>query len=507
MPQLTSAEQNLVDSITRAQRKSGADAWRAVNKLRENKGIGSVSVTAVHNYVNGITHTRGRPERRGKGQSKLAPSHVKKLMAVRRRMIKKANNEKRVTYADVIAEAGLDVDCAQRTMEDALRREGLSYHPARAKVQVSEDDAKARLAFAEEWSKKPPSFWTNSIHGFLDCKAWPVPLTPSQRTRYAQTRVTGHLRFPHEGTDRGFTKPRQKHDWIGTPSVNVAAVVSDDRLIVFEHVKGRWNGEAARAMYTNLVGPALKKRFPNARTSARAWAFACLCVCGCVCVCARACSSTEWHRFIRRRGLPGSYRSLDRRAPRRGLPSRSIDESTIVPCVRRCHCVDCARACALSLPEEVQDCRRRRPQGVQVGQGQCREGGNEDRCVDLAPSQPIAHATRLLVVDANRREDGRVRTHGERDQASVPRATEAMRAVAPEGHRAEDSEAHEGKPERADRCAWLHAQERLTGERALPRACSATHEARRASLTAKTCSVHENELVTARCRVSCRLAV
>ncbi len=74
MPQLTSAEQNLVDSITRAQRKSGADAWRAVNKLRENKGIGSVSVTAVHNYVNGNTHKRGRPERRGKGQSKLAPS-------------------------------------------------------------------------------------------------------------------------------------------------------------------------------------------------------------------------------------------------------------------------------------------------------------------------------------------------------------------------------------------------------------------------------------------------
>ncbi len=285
MPQLTSADQNRVDSITRAPKKSGADSWRAVNKLRENEGIGSVSVTAVHNYVNGITHTRDRPERRGKGQSKLAPSHVKKLMAVRRRMIEKANNEKRVTYADVIAEAGLDVDCAQRTMEDALRREGLSYHPARARVQVSEDDAKARLAFAEEWSKKPPYFWTNSIHGFLDCRAWPMPLTPSQRTRYAQTRVTGHLRFPHEGTDRGFTKPRQKHDWIGTPSVNVAVVVSDDRLIVFEHVKGRWNGEAARAMYTNLVGPALKKRFPDARTSARAWAFACLCVCVCVCVC------------------------------------------------------------------------------------------------------------------------------------------------------------------------------------------------------------------------------
>ncbi len=75
MPQLTSAEQNLVDSITRAHKKSGTDAWRAVNTLRENKGIGRVSVTAVHNCVNGSTHRRGRPERRGKGQSR-SPLHL-----------------------------------------------------------------------------------------------------------------------------------------------------------------------------------------------------------------------------------------------------------------------------------------------------------------------------------------------------------------------------------------------------------------------------------------------
>ena len=64
------------------------------------------------------------------------------------------------------------------------------------------------------------------------------------------------------GADHGFARPRQKHDWLGTP----------DRVIMFEHVKGRWNGEAARSMYTGLVAPALKKRFSSRRTRVRACA-------------------------------------------------------------------------------------------------------------------------------------------------------------------------------------------------------------------------------------------
>ena len=115
---------------------------------------------------------------------------------------------------------------------------------------------------------KPPSFWTNSVHGFLDCKAWPAPLTPKQRKKYSQTRVVGHLRYPCEGADRGFTKPRQKHAWVGVPTISIAAVVSGDRIVMFEAVESRWNGEAARAMYLDLVAPALKKRFPMKRTLA-----------------------------------------------------------------------------------------------------------------------------------------------------------------------------------------------------------------------------------------------
>ena len=50
-----------------------------------------------------------------------------------------------MTFADVIAEAKLDVSCCQRTVMDARRDEGISYRPARAKVQITEEDAKQRL--------------------------------------------------------------------------------------------------------------------------------------------------------------------------------------------------------------------------------------------------------------------------------------------------------------------------------------------------------------------------
>jgi hypothetical protein len=265
MPQLSSADQNMIDDVTRRQKRSGADACRAVNTLRVRKQLDAVSVTAVHNYINGATHARGRADRRGQGQRLLTTVHVRKLAAARRRLIKKVD---RVTYADVIAEAKLDVSCCQRTVMDAMRDEGIAYRPARAKVQITDEDAKKRLEFAEEWRVKPPSFWTNSMHGFLDCKAWPAPLTPKQRKKHSQTRVVGHLRYPCEGADRGFTKPRQKHAWIGVPAINIAAVVSGDRIVMFEAVDSPWNGEAARKMYLDLVAPALKKRFPNKRTLA-----------------------------------------------------------------------------------------------------------------------------------------------------------------------------------------------------------------------------------------------
>ena len=127
------------------------------------------------------------------------PPQVRRLDQARVRLVKKADGERQVIYADVIEEAGLKQVACQRVCEDALRGVGVAYRTPRKKIQISEDDAAARKALAAQWLKRPATFWTERVHAFIDNKAWVMPLTPKQRKKYRQTLVTGHLRKKGEG--------------------------------------------------------------------------------------------------------------------------------------------------------------------------------------------------------------------------------------------------------------------------------------------------------------------
>ena len=93
-------------------------------------------------------------------------------------------------------------------------------------------------------------------------------LTEAQRERYAQTKVTGHLRLKGEGTEQGFTKPRQNHQWLGIPSVTIAAVVNANKLLVWEVIEGNWNGEKAKQLYTGPIKKAFEREYGEKRTAA-----------------------------------------------------------------------------------------------------------------------------------------------------------------------------------------------------------------------------------------------
>jgi hypothetical protein len=69
--------------------------------------------------------------------------------------------------------------------------------------------------------------------------------------------VTGHLRKGSEGVDAGFTKPREKHSFIGMPSATISAAVAKDRVLMWHVVPGKWNGDAAAQMYEHHLKPAL----------------------------------------------------------------------------------------------------------------------------------------------------------------------------------------------------------------------------------------------------------
>ena len=254
--QLSADEMTMIDRIMRKDKGTATDALQCINVERSKRNIRQVEKSTVHRYARGRTHKRDAAETRGRKRA-LSKQSVRKLDQARRRLIKRADNQQRVTYAAVIKEAGLkDVVC-QRVCEDALRQEGVAYRHPRRKIYVSEDDAKKRLEVAKKWIKRPSSYWANNVHAYVDNKAFPIPLTPKQRTRLRQTMITGHLRKPKEGIDRGFTKPREKHSFIGIPSVTISAAVAKDKVIMWHVVPTRWNGAAAATMYEDHLKPAL----------------------------------------------------------------------------------------------------------------------------------------------------------------------------------------------------------------------------------------------------------
>ena len=265
--QMTVHEQTLVDKVLRRDKGCPMDGLREINKRRRRSGADELGKWALYRYIKGATHVRGAAERRGRKRV-LEKVEVNKLEQARKRLLKAADGTTRVTYADIHAEAGLQDTCGQRVVADALRAKGVRFRAPRRKVCISQEDAKERLRVGKIWVKRPASFWAKHVHAYVDNKAFPLPLTPAQRKRYQRTRVTGHLRTPAEGVTRGCTKPREKHSFLGLPSVTITAAVAKDKIILWHVVGKSWNGTAAADMYRGPLSRALKKTW-GWRTSYR----------------------------------------------------------------------------------------------------------------------------------------------------------------------------------------------------------------------------------------------
>lgn len=255
--QLTENEQAYIDDLFRARRSATPmEALLSINKKRARACIEETTKATLYRYINGETHRRGRREARGR-KPLCSKADARKLDTARKALIKKRKG--RVTHDAVQAAAGLGKKFCKRVAQNALRQIGVRYRRPREKIYLSEDDAKNRLATCKPWTKRPASYWTSKA--YFDCKQWPLPLTKKQRTHFQQTTVSGHLRKASEGVSKGFTKPRQKHAWIGMPSVGIAALVNKNRIIMWHVLKTRWNGATAAKLYKGPLLGALKRAY------------------------------------------------------------------------------------------------------------------------------------------------------------------------------------------------------------------------------------------------------
>lgn len=251
---LTEKEQDRIRNLTGRQKKTGAQVAAILARERRARGQEPTDDSSIYRFLRGETHKLGVKEKRGRPKA-ICPDDIRALQQARRRLVKAADSEEQVTWADVVAEADLEDPPCLRVIQDALRDKGVRFRPPRRKIQLNDKDVKKRFAVSKVWLKRRSSFWSKKVHGYYDNKKFPTPLTPAQRKRMKQTMVTGHLRTPSEGVQQGFTKPRQAHSWLGIPSVTISAVVAKDRIIMWTVQTGHWNGQKAADTYK---GPMLK---------------------------------------------------------------------------------------------------------------------------------------------------------------------------------------------------------------------------------------------------------
>lgn len=133
--QLNMKERVAIDRMMRRDKASTAEAWRRISRDRVRLSVAEVGKCAVHRYARGATHKLGAVEKRGR-QHVLRNADVWALDKASLRLIKKADNEHRVTWAHAVKEAGVEGVVSQRVCADALRARGARYTAPRRKLQV-----------------------------------------------------------------------------------------------------------------------------------------------------------------------------------------------------------------------------------------------------------------------------------------------------------------------------------------------------------------------------------
>ena len=119
-----------------------------MNAKRQKEDVQEAHTSTVHRFCRSLTHKSGVTETRGR-KSVLSRRDILRLDQSRRWLIRRADNDFRVTFAEVIKEAGLEGVASQRVCEDALRDLGVSFKHPRRKIYITEKDVKKRHAWAK----------------------------------------------------------------------------------------------------------------------------------------------------------------------------------------------------------------------------------------------------------------------------------------------------------------------------------------------------------------------
>jgi hypothetical protein len=257
-PHLSPHELNVMHS-KQAAGKTPREVHEWLVGFRSRKSMESPNLTNVRKALKGKSYRRGAVETRGR-KAKLSMKVVQSINKARKVLLKKANNEKEVTWDDCRRAAKAPA-CHPTTVARSFAREGFDVKARRPreKPQREKHHVDERLEVTTRWSRYPENYWSD-LDLIIDNKRFKVPTFKRAVKYLKEAKIRRHLRTRSEGVKKECVKPslrKQKMNPGG--SVHILCGISRGKVVLWHNVGRKWNGDVAAACYRGPVLRALRK--------------------------------------------------------------------------------------------------------------------------------------------------------------------------------------------------------------------------------------------------------
>jgi hypothetical protein len=200
----------------------------------------------------------GRPE-------SLTETQKDTVVKLLDKMVDEAEAGHEVTLDMLLRRSRLQV--SPRTLADAIHERGYWFRDLRHKPILTPDDVKKRYAFSKKHKDKSDGWWLKKVLIHIDNHVFKVATTPAGRKLLAKRRTRGVYRKKGKSLRPGHVKPSPKlKQYTGAKGILKAGGVGGGKVLVWHTVEGRWGGDAAHHLYTKVVTPALKRRYPGKKS-------------------------------------------------------------------------------------------------------------------------------------------------------------------------------------------------------------------------------------------------
>ena len=239
--------------------RMSADEVRLVREMVFNQGKTPSEVAKIVNRDLSVVCrqlTKTRPTKMGRPPA-LSTKQIGKLVDTVESMVNAADANYEVTLAMVLRRSRLKV--SERTAARALHMEGYRFRKLRSKMILTPGDITARYEWSKIYRRMPRFWWLRCVHIHLDNHHFKHATTAQGRKLLAKRSVRGAYRKAKKNLTSAHVKPNPKlRTNLGSKGILKCGGIGGSKVLVWRTVEGRWNGEQAAKMYTQIILPALQ---------------------------------------------------------------------------------------------------------------------------------------------------------------------------------------------------------------------------------------------------------